>query len=50
MESPALTGIPTNYQERRIWHMHEQLDRMIGVEQIPSELQVEPLLAPYIES
>ena len=50
MESPALTGIPTNYQERRIWHMHEQIDRIIGVEQIPPELRVEPLLGPYIES
>jgi hypothetical protein len=35
MESPALTGITTNYQERRIWHMHEQIDRIIDVEQIP---------------
>ncbi|MBK01598.1 MAG: Rieske (2Fe-2S) domain-containing protein [Acidimicrobiaceae bacterium] len=50
MESPALTGIATNYQERRIWHMHEQIDRIIGVEQIPPELRVEPLLGPYIES
>jgi phenylpropionate dioxygenase-like ring-hydroxylating dioxygenase large terminal subunit len=50
MESPALTGIPINYQERRIWHLHEQLDRIIGEENIPAELRVPQLLAPYVES
>ena len=49
LESPALRGIPINYQERRIWHLHEQIDRMIGPERIPPELRVEPLLAPYVE-
>jgi len=50
LESPALTGIPINYQERRIWHLHEQIDLMIGAERIPQHLRVEPLLGPYIES
>ena len=50
MASPALTGIPINYQERRIWHLHEQIDRMIGVERIPESMRVEPVLGPYIES
>jgi phenylpropionate dioxygenase-like ring-hydroxylating dioxygenase large terminal subunit len=49
IESPAMTGIPLNYQERRIWHLHEQLDRMIGVDDLPRDLAVEPLLAPYVE-
>ncbi|MEO1061845.1 MAG: aromatic ring-hydroxylating dioxygenase subunit alpha [Actinomycetota bacterium] len=49
MESPALTGIPINYQERRIWHLHEQIDRMIGAERIPAGLAVEQLLDPYVE-
>jgi phenylpropionate dioxygenase-like ring-hydroxylating dioxygenase large terminal subunit len=49
IESPAMTGIPLNYQERRIWHLHEQLDRMIGVDDLPPDLAVEPLLAPYVE-
>jgi hypothetical protein len=49
MESPALTGIPINYQERRIWHLHEQLDRMIGPERVPPGLRVPQLLDPYIE-
>ena len=50
MESPALTGIPINYQERRIWHLHEQIDRMIGVEHIPEDMRVQQLLGPYVES
>ncbi len=49
MESPALTGIPINYQERRIWHLHEEIDRVIGAERIPAELRLEPVLAPYVE-
>ena len=49
MESPALTGIPINYQERRIWHLHEQIDRMIGVENIPEDMRVQQVLGPYIE-
>ena len=49
MESPALSGIPVNYQERRIWHFHEQLDRSIGIDNVPEDLRVEPLLADYVE-
>ena len=49
MASPALSGIPINYQERRIWHLHEEIDRVIGVERIPEELRVRPVLGPYVE-
>jgi len=48
LESPALTGIPINYQERRIWHLHEQIDRMIGPDQVPDGLGVEALLDDYL--
>ena len=48
MESPALTGIPINYQERRIWHLHEEIDRVIGPDNIPAELRVAPLLDAYV--
>jgi phenylpropionate dioxygenase-like ring-hydroxylating dioxygenase large terminal subunit len=50
LESPALSGIPINYQERRIWHLHEEIDRIIGPERIPDELRVEQLLEPYVET
>jgi phenylpropionate dioxygenase-like ring-hydroxylating dioxygenase large terminal subunit len=49
LESPAMRGIPINYQERRIWHFHEQLDRMIGIDRIPAELRVAQLLDRYVE-
>ena len=49
LESPAMRGMPINYQERRIWNFHEEVDRLIGIERIPEKLRVEQLLAPYIE-
>lgn len=49
LESPALCGVPINYQERRIWHFHEQLDRTIGRDRIPRDMRVEPLLDRYVE-
>lgn len=50
LESPAMTGVPINYQERRIWNFHEQLDRSIGIERIPVELRVPQLLTHHVES
>ena len=49
MESPALRGIPINYQERRIWHLHEEIDRVIGTERIPERLRMQQVLGPYLE-
>lgn len=49
MESPALSGMPINYQERRIWHVHEQIDRTIGVDRIPEHLRIQQVLDPYVE-
>ena len=50
MMSPGFRGMPLNYQERRIYHWHEELDRRIGPERIPAQLRVQPLLAPYHEN
>jgi phenylpropionate dioxygenase-like ring-hydroxylating dioxygenase large terminal subunit len=47
--SPGFRGVPLNYQERRIYHWHEELDRRIGVERIPQHLRVEPMLEAWIE-
>lgn len=49
LESPGLRSIPLSYQERRIYWLHEQVDRMIGAERVPPALRVEPLLARYVE-
>lgn len=49
METGAITGMPLSYLERRLYHRHEAIDKMLGVENIPSAMAVEPLLDDYIE-
>jgi len=49
LESRGLRSLPLSYQERRIYHAHEQVDRMIGAERIPEALRVEPILDGYVE-
>lgn len=44
IESGALKGVPLSYQERRIYHFHEYVDQVIGVENIPEHLRVAPKL------
>lgn len=50
LQSPGFRGIPLNYQERRIYHWHEELDRRIGTERIPAALQVQPRLERFWEN
>lgn len=50
LESPGFSSIPLNYQERRIYHWHEELDRRIGRNQVPADLAVEPVLEPWVEA
>ena len=47
--SPGFRGVPLNYQERRIYHWHEALDRRIGLERIPAALRVTPLLDDWTD-
>lgn len=47
--SGALESIPLNYQERRIHHLHEEIDRVIGVAHIPEALRVTPVLEAFCE-
>ena len=49
IESPGFRGVPLNYQERRIYHWHEEIDRRIGVDRVPAALRVEPMLARFVE-
>ena len=49
VESGGFSGMPLNYQERRIYHWHQELDRRIGAERIDPALRVEPVLDPFIE-
>lgn len=50
MEQAAHGGQVINYQERRIWHVHAWIDKMIGPERIPDALRVPDLLAGWIEA
>ena len=47
MEHAAHGGQVLNYQERRIWHVHAWIDKMIGPEHIAPELRVPDLLAGW---
>jgi phenylpropionate dioxygenase-like ring-hydroxylating dioxygenase large terminal subunit len=49
LESDGFKSIPLNYQERRIYHLHEEIDRVIGAEHIPPQLRVKPVLDDWIE-
>jgi choline monooxygenase len=50
LESPGFKGLALNYQERRIYHWHEELDRRIGQNRISSDLRVKPVLAPWVQA
>lgn len=49
LESPGFRGMPLNYQERRIYHWHEELDRRIGLNQVPPEARVEQVLDDWVQ-
>lgn len=50
LQSRGFRGMPLNYQERRIYHWHEELDRRIGLNQLPAGTAVEQVLANFIEA
>jgi nitrite reductase/ring-hydroxylating ferredoxin subunit len=49
LSTGGLTAMTLGYQERRIYHQHEELDRRIGAERIAAALRVEPTLATWVE-
>lgn len=44
VETDGFTGMLLSWQERRIYHWHEELDRRIGADQVPPALRVAPRL------
>ena len=50
LESPGFKSVPLNYQERRIYYTHQELDKVIGDALIPKECKVQPVLDNFIES
>lgn len=49
LESGAFDEMTLCHQERRIYWMHEEFDRRIGVENIPEAMRVEQVLEPFAE-
>jgi phenylpropionate dioxygenase-like ring-hydroxylating dioxygenase large terminal subunit len=49
VETAGFKGMYLSYQERRIYHWHEELDRRIGAERVPSSLRIKPLMEPFLE-
>ena len=50
LQSPGFRGMPLNYQERRLYHWHEELDRRIGLNRVPPEARVEQVLGDWVEA
>lgn len=50
LASPGFVGMPLNYQERRLYHWHEELDRRIGLNHVPADLAIKPVLAEWVET
>ncbi|MCZ8132113.1 MAG: aromatic ring-hydroxylating dioxygenase subunit alpha [Steroidobacteraceae bacterium] len=48
VECGGFDGLVLSYQERRIYHWHEELDRRIGIETVPEHLRVPQILSPWI--
>ncbi len=46
MQSAAFRSVPLSYQEARIYSFHQNLDRMIGADRVPTELRAEPVIGP----
>jgi phenylpropionate dioxygenase-like ring-hydroxylating dioxygenase large terminal subunit len=44
MQSAAFRSVPLSYQEARIYAFHQSLDAMIGVDNVPRDLMVEPVI------
>lgn len=49
MEHAAHGGQVINYQERRIWHVHSWIDKVIGPDRVPPALRVPDLLEDWVE-
>ena len=49
MASPSLDNLVFQYQERRCRYVHEEIDRLIGAEQVPESMRAEPLMDHLVE-
>ncbi len=49
IDAGALGAIQLGYQERRIYHVHEAIDRVIGPDRVPAALRVAQVLGDHVE-
>lgn len=49
LNAGTLESLRLGYQERRIYYLHEAIDRAIGFEQVPETLRVPQLLASFVQ-
>jgi phenylpropionate dioxygenase-like ring-hydroxylating dioxygenase large terminal subunit len=49
LSSGTLPSLRLSYQERRIYYLHETIDRVIGVERVPDAFSVPQILGPFVE-
>ena len=47
--SPGFKGVLLNYQERRIYYWHEELDKKIGHNNMDQDYSIPKVLSPFIE-
>lgn len=48
IDSAAHAGIPLSYQERRIWHLNAEIDRVVGRGQVAEQQRVDDHLRDYV--
>lgn len=49
IDAGSLDSVQLNYQERRIYHVHEAIDRVIGPDRVPDALRVPQILGEHVE-
>lgn len=49
LNARTLESLRLGYQERRIYYLHEAIDRTIGVERVPESLRVPQLLESFVQ-
>lgn len=50
IDGGGLKSVQLGYQERRIYYLHESIDRVIGPEGVPDELRVQPVLGDHVDA
>jgi phenylpropionate dioxygenase-like ring-hydroxylating dioxygenase large terminal subunit len=48
LDSGLLPGVLMGYQEQALYWYHEEIDRQIGIERIPEQLRITPVLAGQV--